>query len=80
MNTKLINVLADVFQLKPREVTADLTKEDVTSWDSLTQMDLVTSIENEFDIALEMLEIVSMVSIKAIVEVLEKKGVNLSAC
>ena len=76
MNEKLKKVLADVFNLKENDINKDLTKDDVSSWDSLTQMDLVTTLENEFNIQLEMLEIVSLVSVRKIIEVLESKGIN----
>ena len=76
MNDKLKNLMAEVFDLKVSQIDLNLTKEDVTSWDSLTQMDLVTSIEKEFDITLEMMEIISMDSMKAIMDILESKGIE----
>jgi acyl carrier protein len=76
MNEKLTNILIEVFDIKISEINENLTNEDVSSWDSLTQMDLVTTLENEFNIQLEMLEIVSLVSVRKIIEVLESKGIN----
>jgi acyl carrier protein len=79
MNEKLKKVLADVFNLKENDINKDLTKDDVSSWDSLTQMDLVTSLESEFYIELEMLEIASLTSVKTIIDTLINKGVNLDS-
>jgi acyl carrier protein len=76
MNEKLTNILIEVFDIKISEINENLINEDVSSWDSLTQMDLVTTLENEFNIQLEMLEIVSLVSVRKIIEVLESKGIN----
>ena len=76
MNEKLTNILTEVFDIKISEINENLTNESVSSWDSLTQLDLVTSLENEFNIQLEMLEIVSLTSIRKIIEVLESKGVS----
>ena len=77
MNKKLIHMLAEVFDMKISEINEGLTNEDISNWDSLTQMDLVTSIENEFEIELEMMDIVSLTSIKAIIDTLKNKGINL---
>jgi acyl carrier protein len=76
MNNKLKSVLSEVFDLKISEIDINLTKDDVSSWDSLRQMDLVTSLENEFNITLEMMEIASMDSVKSIVDALKNKGIS----
>ncbi|MCP4370160.1 MAG: acyl carrier protein [Deltaproteobacteria bacterium] len=75
MNDKLKKVLQEVFDLK--EIDIHLTKEDITKWDSLAQMDLVTSLEREFDIILEIEDIVAISSIKSICEVLKSKGIKI---
>lgn len=77
MDNKLAALLADIFGMKPAEMRADLKKEDVGSWDSLKQMDLVLTLEREYDIALEIPDIVEMTSVAAIETVLRQKGVVL---
>jgi len=79
MNERLITVLADVFGLREIDINLDLTKEDVDSWDSLKQMDLVLSLEREYEIALEIPDILKMMSVSGIVEVLKEKGVNFES-
>ena len=76
MNSKLVKLLSDVFEMKENEITIDLVKDDIDSWDSLKQMDLVLSIENNYDISLEMEEIVKMSSVKSIVEIIESKNLG----
>ena len=66
MDDKLVKLLSDVFEIKENEITIDLVKDDIDSWDSLKQMDLVLSIENNYDISLEMEEIVKMNSFDSI--------------
>jgi acyl carrier protein len=78
MNKQLISVLSDVFGLRSDQITPTLTKEEVGSWDSLKQMDLVLSIEREFSIVLDMPDIVMMNSVASIIEVLNNKGVDLA--
>jgi acyl carrier protein len=77
MNQRLASVLADVFELRPNQVVPELTKDNVGSWDSLKQMDLVMSLEREYDITLEFTDIIKMNSVGSIIEVLASKGVDL---
>ena len=77
MNRRLAAILAEVFGLKESEIQPTLKKGDVGTWDSLKQMDLVLSLEREYGIALEIHDIVRMVSVAGIVEVLRGKGVSL---
>jgi acyl carrier protein len=72
----LSSVLQDVFDIKASEVTQELTREYISSWDSLTQMDLVSSLESNFEIELEIEDIVKMDSVKSILEVLNSKGIS----
>jgi acyl carrier protein len=76
MDDKLVKLLSDVFEIKAIEITIDLVKDDIDSWDSLKQMDLVLSIENSYDITLEMEEIVKMSSVKSIVEIIDSKNLG----
>lgn len=77
MKTRLFPVLAEVFGLRADEIVPELTKADVVSWDSLKQMDLIVSLEREFDIVLEITDIIRMDSVENIVNVLRDKGVEL---
>jgi acyl carrier protein len=79
MNQRLASVLADVFGLRPNQVVPEMTKENVGSWDSLKQMDLVMSLEREYGITLEFPDIIRMNSVGNIVEVLASKGVDFGA-
>lgn len=77
MNPKLAEVLAEVFGLRVTEIQPALQRSEVGTWDSLKQMDLVLSLEREYDIALDIPDIVRMTSVGAIVDVLKDKGVDL---
>lgn len=79
MNKILISVLTDVFGLRADQIVPELTKDAVGSWDSLRQMSLVLSLEQEFGIALEIPDIIRMDSVANIIDVLTGKGVNLEA-
>ena len=77
MNKRLISVLTEVFGLRADQIVPELTKDDVGSWDSLKQMDLVMSLEREFSITLEIPDIIRLNSVANISDVLTDKGVDL---
>lgn len=77
MDKKLQGLLADVFGVRESEIAAETVKEDVESWDSLKQMDLVMSLERAYDLTLDIQDIVAMTSVAAIAQVLRNKGVYL---
>lgn len=78
MDKRLAGILAEVFRLKESEIHPDLQKNDVGSWDSLKQMDLVMTLENEYGITLTIPDIIRMVSVGEIINVLKEKGGDLA--
>ena len=60
---KLNKILCEVFRLKEHDLKDDLSMSNVQRWDSLTHMDLVTSIEEELNIQLSMDDIMNMTDI-----------------
>ncbi len=76
MDKRLVSLLAEIFGLHKSEIVPELTKDMVGSWDSLKQMDLVTSLENEYEIVLEISDIIKMKSVASIIDVLAHKGVK----
>jgi acyl carrier protein len=78
MNKRLAAVLAEVFDMRASDIHMGLEKADVGTWDSLKQMDLVLSLEREYSLALDIPDIVRMMSVSGIADVLKDKGVNLA--
>lgn len=78
MDKRLAGILADVFRLRESEILPGLKKADVGSWDSLKQMDLVISLENEYSITLALPDIIQMNSVAEIIAVLKGKGVEIA--
>lgn len=76
MNEKINTVLMQVFDISQEDVIQDLTRDEVSKWDSLTHMDLVVSLETEFNIYLETDDIIAMSSLHAIRDILKKKRVE----
>jgi acyl carrier protein len=77
MDKKLAQTLADVFELQASEINQGLTRDSIANWDSLRQMDLVVSLERDFNVSLEMEDIIKMTSVLSIIEVLLSKGVAI---
>lgn len=63
---KLDDILCQVFRMDANQLQDDLTMEDISGWDSLTHMDLITSLEEHFSIQLSMDDIMSMTDISTI--------------
>jgi acyl carrier protein len=63
---QLNEILCQVFRLKQDQLSDELTMEDIDRWDSLTHMDLITSIEEGLGVELTMDEIMAMTDIQTI--------------
>ena len=70
---KLNKVLCDVFDFKNLEdINDDLGPDDIENWDSLGHVELITSLEEIFDISLEVVDISRMYTIGGIKKILGK--------
>ena len=72
---KLEEIIAKVFELDISKIKKEMTPLDIEMWDSLSQLNLVSSIEKEFQIKLEIDEIFTVTKIGDIYNLLSKKGV-----
>ena len=72
---KLEEIIAKVFELDISKIKKEMTPLDIEMWDSLSQLNLISSIEKEFQIKLEIDEIFTVTKIGDIYKLLRKKGV-----
>ena len=63
---KLDEILCQIFRMDANQLKDNLTMEEISGWDSLTHMDLISSLEEQFCIQLTMDEIMRMTDIKTI--------------
>lgn len=63
---KLTDILMSVFKIQATEANNNLGMDEVSSWDSLTHMDLIVALENEFEIRLSGDDIADMLTFDAI--------------
>ena len=75
MFKKISDVLCDVFELDPSQVTPTTSKMDLDEWDSMKQLELITALEKKFSIKFTMDEMISIDSVSKIVEAIEKRKI-----
>ncbi len=68
-------VFIEIFEINESELE-DLNYQDIPAWDSLGHMSMVGALEDEFDIMLEMDDIIDFSSFKKGMETLAKYGVS----
>ena len=69
----LDDILARVFRLNAEELENNLTIENIDHWDSLTHMDLISSIEEKLNLEFSIEEITSLTSIGKIRKIVQNK-------
>ena len=72
---KLEEIIANIFELDPSQIKKEMTPADIETWDSLSQLNLISAVEKEFKIKLEFSEIFTVMKIDDIYKLLSKKGV-----
>jgi acyl carrier protein len=75
MTTRVAKVFSEVLGVSPAQITDETSPDNTPQWDSMTAMNLVVAIEDEFDIRLSTAEIVSMRNVAIVRKVLTTKGV-----
>ena len=62
MEKKLIRIMAEVFDVSEKEINDDSSPHTISSWDSLTHINLILVLQKEFKIVFEDEEIPTMVN------------------
>jgi acyl carrier protein len=73
LNEKLVEIVAELFDLDPAAVDDALTPEAVELWDSMNHLRLVSAVEEDFGIKLSMQEIESIRSVGALRTLIEQR-------
>ncbi|MBU3100292.1 MULTISPECIES: acyl carrier protein [Clostridium] len=75
---KLNKVLRDVFDIKKNEdINDDMGPDEIEGWDSIGHVELITNLEEVFDIALNVVDISRMYTIGDIKKIVGKYGVEI---
>jgi len=65
---KVIQVLVNILQVSPDEISIKTTSDDVEQWDSLNHTNMIQALEQEFGIRYDLEQVVSMLSVREIIE------------
>lgn len=72
MKDKILDILAEAIGVASSSVSIDAKKDDFKEWDSVAQLGIATSLEDEFDIVLEPEDIMNCVSYIEIEKIVKK--------
>ena len=73
---KLQQTVATTLKVDPGKITETTRDQDLPSWDSLGQVNLIMALEQEFGVYIEVEEFGSLNSVPAILAYLGKQGVQ----
>ena len=74
---RLNKVFIEVFEVEKNKLGSDFSIDNVDNWDSVTQLSLVSDIEDEFDIMIDSDDILDFKSYDAAKVIIAKYEVNL---
>jgi acyl carrier protein len=75
--SSLRDILADILEIGPDEVTPELGVGTVESWDSFRHLQLILAIEGEYGVQFDPQRIPDLTTVALIKAELEKKGAGL---
>lgn len=70
---KINDVFKEIFDDETLEVDENTTANDVEGWDSLTHINIIASVEKEFNIDFSTKEVISMKNIGDMVDIILEK-------
>ena len=74
---KLNNIFCEVFSVEPSSLGADFNNTSVEGWDSVHQLSLTSSVEDEFDIMLDAEDILGFNSYDNAKKILAKYDIEI---
>lgn len=74
---KLNNIFCEVFSVEASALGSDFNKDTVEGWDSVRQLSLTSSVEDEFDIMLDAEDILEFTSYENAKSILAKYEIEL---
>ena len=72
--TKVQQLIATTLKVSPSQITGDTKDSDIAAWDSLAHVSLMMSLEQTFDLMLEVEDFSRLTSVPAILEYLGEQG------
>ena len=76
MDDKVRQIMALLFEVNAEEINFESSPDTIDNWDSLRHMNLVTALEEEFEIRFSDEQIIEMLNFQLVLEVLRENGVR----
>lgn len=73
--SSLRDILADIFEVAPEQVTPELSMETAENWDSFRHLQAILAVEGEYGVQLDPQRIPELTNVALLQAELEKKGV-----
>jgi len=73
MEEKLKKIMASVFEVSEKEINEETSPDSLDNWDSMRQLNLVSALEEEFEVEFDDEEISEMLSYKLVRLILNDK-------
>ena len=70
---KVFEIIANVLNVNVDEITLESTVGDFTSWDSLGQLNILQSVQDEFEVEFEPEEMMDIEDVNDIIKAVESK-------
>ncbi len=71
---KIQDIISATLKVSPDKITRETSDKDFSSWDSLAHVNLMMSLEQTFDLFLEVEDFAKLTSVPAILEYLREQG------
>jgi len=75
--SSLRDLLADIFEIEPEEVTPELGVGTIDSWDSFRHLQAILAVEGEYGVQFDPQRIAELTTVAKLQSELEKKGATL---
>ena len=73
MKDSVLRIISQILNVPIERLEDDSSPDTVENWDSLKHMNLILALEEEFAVAFSDDDVVEMLSVRRIVDILEKK-------
>jgi len=75
---KLKKILSNLLKIDITEVTDDTSSKTEELWDSFNTLNIVMEMENEFEVEIDLEQLVGIKNYRDLVVILNNKGINFS--
>jgi acyl carrier protein len=75
--SSLRDILADVLEVSPDQVTPELNTESIENWDSFRHLQVILALEGEYGVQFDPQRVPELTSVSLLQQELEKKGATL---